>query len=97
MHDLVIILAGMTAALLDPIKWLIILVISISLLEKKWAVWKIVIITTLTGAIVSETILTTMQVTRTFGQGVILHLLASFILSFAGIWLARKYFIKSKT
>lgn len=85
------------ASLTDPAKWLVILVIAIALLKKKIAIWQVIAISTVVGGVASEALLTAMQTTRTFGQGIIIHLLASFILSFVGVWLVKKYFIKRKT
>ncbi len=85
------------ASLTDPAKWLVILVIAIALLKKKIAIWQVIAISTVVGGVASEALLTAMQTTRTFGQGIIIHLLARFILSFVGVWLVKKYFIKRKT
>ncbi|TBW47618.1 hypothetical protein EZI54_22375 [Marinobacter halodurans] len=65
-------IATLIARLLDPISFIIVLFISL-FSRKKWFIPVIA----LAGAIVTETLLTSTQVTRSWGQGIVLGIIAS--------------------
>ena len=97
MNDLAIIFGGTLGAFLDPIKVIVVLPTVIMLLERKWPVWLVIPTSALIGGFAGEALMTFVQITRSFGQGIIFQVLASLIMSFISVWLARKYFIKSET
>ena len=74
--------AMLLAKILDPVSFIVVLVVSL-FSRKKWIIPVAVII----GAIVTETILTSTQITRTWGQGIILGVLASGVHAVLSYWL----------
>jgi len=84
------------AALTDPVKFLIILPLIIMWTKKGWSRWKMIAVATLIGGLASELLLTWLQGTRTFGQGLDVHLIASLIISCLSIWLAERFFVKKE-
>ncbi len=85
------IVAMLLAKILDPVSFIVVLVVSL-FSRKKW----IIPVAAIIGAIVTETILTFTQITRTWGQGIILGVLASGIHAVLSYWLIGKFKKTSK-
>lgn len=81
-------------SILDPVTFVVIFIFSFLflLLEVKKEIYIIIPITIL-GAIISETILSEIQIIRIWGESVFLKLTASFIHSLISIYLLKKYLI----
>lgn len=80
------IIAILLAKLLDPISFIVVLIISFFSREK----W-IIPVAAVIGAVVTETMLTSTQITRTWGHGVIPGLMASGIHAILCYWFIRKF------
>jgi len=71
--------------MLDPVSFIVVLMVSIFSREK----W-IIPVAAIIGAIVTETVLTSTQITRTWGQGIIFGVLASGVHAVLIYWLIGK-------
>jgi hypothetical protein len=75
---MVVFIAMVFAAMLDPVRFLVVFwVLYFSRKHEKWSLPKTFLIAIVVSATVSETVLTMIQVTRTWGEGLIVGLVAS--------------------
>ena len=80
------IIAMLLAKFLDPISFIVVLFISF-ITREKW----IIPVAAIAGALVTETVLTSTQITRTWGQGLPIGIIASGLHAVLCYWLIGKF------
>ena len=81
-----VIIAMLLAKFLDPIGFIVVLVISF-ITRDKW----IIPVAAIAGALIIETVLTSIQITRTWGQGLPIGIIASGLHVVLCYWLIGKF------
>lgn len=85
-------LATIIAKLLDPISFIVVLVVTL-FSRQKW----IIPVAAIAGAVVTETVLTSIRFTRPWGQGLVLGLVATGVHAIVCYWLVGLIKRKSET
>jgi len=80
------VIGAIIGRLLDPVSFIIVLVIS-TFSRKKW----VILVAAITGAVVTETILTSSQFTRTWGEGLVYGFIASGLHALICYWVIGKF------
>lgn len=86
MNNLAVILGTVVGKLLDPVSFIVALVVT-TFSREKW----IIVVAAICAAIVTETVLTSMQVTRSWGQGIVPGIIASFLHAAFSFWVVGRF------
>ena len=86
MNSLAALLGIIIGKLLDPVSFIVVLVVTLCSKQKY-----IMIVAALVGAIITESVLTSIQVTRSWGQGIVQGFIASLLHAAFLFWVVGKF------
>lgn len=86
MNSLAVLLGTIVGKLLDPVSFIVVLIFTLCSKQKY-----IIFIAALFGAIITESVLTSMQVTRSWGQGIVPGFIASLLHAAFLFWVVGKF------
>ena len=86
MNSLAALLGTTVGKLLDPVSFIVVLIVTLCSKQKH-----IIIVAALVAAIITESVLTSMQATRSWGQGIAPGFLASLLHAVFLFWVVSKF------
>ena len=86
MNSLAVILGTVVGKLLDPLSFVVALIVT-AFSREKW----IIVVAALCAALITETVITSMQVSRSWGQGIMPGIIASLLHAVFSFWLVGRF------